>query len=356
MKTNVSIQNPESKNLTQNNFNEKNIFTGIRHIKNGKLYRFQIRHGSSVVEFCGSFGINRRQFIRNLGLFLTGVTYFFSGDRNASEIYQIATTFIFMAFPLALTGAYTLYKSEEIKREINKMKRLYTAGFAMLFSLLLCGNSSAQQTIFNVPSTDVLDKGKVYGEFDASFKVNNQRDVRRFSSFVPRVVVGVGGNVEIGLDVTGNIQPGTDSTTLIPAIKYRFYQNEKKDVSVVAGTNVFVPVRNRAYNIGSYSYVNASKTFNEKTKLTAGGYFYSKNVVSTASRSGAQLGFEYTVNSKFVGAADYLTGKHANGYFTPGVFYKPTPKVTGYFGYSIGNAGALGGNNFFLFEIGYNFN
>jgi K+-transporting ATPase ATPase A chain len=126
--------------------------------------------------------------------------------------------------------------------------------------------------------------------------------------------------------------------------------------AVVAGTNVFIPVRNRTYNIGSYSYVNASKTFNEKTRLTAGGYFYSKNVVASSSRGGAQFGVEHTVNSKFIVAADYLTGKHANGYFTPGVFYKPTPKVTGYFGYSIGNDNARGGNSFFLFEIGYNFN
>lgn len=217
-------------------------------------------------------------------------------------------------------------------------------------------NLQAQQTIFNVPTTDVLDKGKVYGELDASFKVDNQRDVSRFSSFVPRVVVGAGGNVEVGLNVTGNIQPGSDSTTLVPAVKWRFYQNEKKDVSVVAGTNVYIPVRNRAYNIGSYSYVNASKTFNEKTRLTAGGYFFSKNVVSTASRAGGQFGFEHTVNSKLVIAADYLTGRHASGYFTPGIFYKPTPKITGYFGYSIGNDNARHGNNFFLFEIGYNFN
>ena len=232
----------------------------------------------------------------------------------------------------------------------------YTAILFILLFLICAAKTSAQQTIFNVPTTDVLDKGKVYGELDASFKVNNQRDVRRFSSFVPRVVVGVGGNVEIGLNVTGNIQPDSDSTTLVPAIKYRFYQNKKKDFSIVAGTNVFIPVRNRSYNIGSYSYVNASKTFNEKTRLTAGAFVYSKNVVSTAARGGGQFGFEHTVNSKFVVAADYLTGKHANGYFTPGVFYKPTPKVTGYFGYSIGNDNAKHGNNFFLFELGYNFN
>lgn len=204
------------------------------------------------------------------------------------------------------------------------MKKIYTAVFALLFSIFLSGSLAAQQTIFNVPSTDVLDRGKVYGELDVAFKIDRGRDVGRFSSFVPRVVVGVGGNVEVGLNVAGNIQPGSDATALVPTVKYRFYQNGKKDVSVVAGTNVFIPVRNRGYNIGSYSYVNASKTFNEKTRLTAGGYVYSKNVVASSARGGAQFGVEHTVNPKFILAADYLTGKHANGYFTPGVFYKPT--------------------------------
>lgn len=213
---------------------------------------------------------------------------------------------------------------------------------------------NAQQTIFNVPSTDVLDKGKVYVELDAAFKFNDQDALRKFSSFVPRAVVGAGGNVEVGLNVTGNVQPGADATTLVPTVKWKFYQNEKKDVALIAGTNVFIPVRNRAYDIGSYSYVAASKTIN-RTRLTAGGYYFSKNVVASAGRAGGQFGIEQTVNSKLTVAADWITGRHASGYFTPGVIYKPTPKVTTYFSYSLGNSPLKQGNHFFLFELGYNF-
>ncbi len=224
---------------------------------------------------------------------------------------------------------------------------------------ILLGTSafvSAQQTIFNVPTTDVLDKGKVYFELDASFKTNNQIALNRFSSFVPRVVVGVGGNVEVGMNVTGNVQPGSDSTTFVPTIKWKFYQNKKKDVALIAGTNFYIPVRNRSYNIGTYSYLALSKTIN-KTRLTAGGYVASKNVFATnAVRAGGQFGVEQTINSKFTIAADWITGKHASGYFSPGVIYKPHPKVTAYLSYSIGNDQTRRGNHFFLFELGYNFN
>jgi len=96
--------------------------------------------------------------------------------------------------------------------------KAYFFRFAFVFALLLAVNSRGQQTIFNVPTTDVLDRGRVYAELDVSFKPNQPR----FSSFVPRVVVGVGGNVEVGLNMTGNIQPGADSTATVPTIKWRF--------------------------------------------------------------------------------------------------------------------------------------
>ncbi|MEK7724647.1 MAG: hypothetical protein AAB336_09890 [Acidobacteriota bacterium] len=213
----------------------------------------------------------------------------------------------------------------------------------------------AQQTIFNVPTTDVLEKKQVYVELDVAFKPNNQPAQNKFSSFVPRVVVGVGKGVEVGLNVIGNVQPGTDSTTLVPTVKWKFYENEKKDLAFIGGTNVYLPVRNRAYNIGTYSYLATSKTIN-KTRLTAGGFVASKNVFApNAVRSGGQFGFEQTLNSKFTVAADWFTGKHASGYFTPGVIYKPTAKLTTYWSYSIGNTNASKGNHYFLFEFGYTF-
>lgn len=213
----------------------------------------------------------------------------------------------------------------------------------------------SQQTIFNVPTTDVLDKGKVYFELDAAFKVDNGDALRKFSSFVPRVVVGAGGNVEVGLNLTGNIQPRADSTTLVPTVKWKFYRNEKKDFALIAGNNFYIPVRNRAYNFGTYTYIAGSKTIN-KTRLTAGGYIASENVFApNASRGGGQFGIEQTINDKVSLAADWITGRHASGYFTPGVIYKPHPKVTTYWSYSIGNADAARGNHFFLWELGYNF-
>jgi hypothetical protein len=103
--------------------------------------------------------------------------------------------------------------------------------------------------------------------------------------------------------------------------------------------------------------VQASKTFSTKTRVTFGGYHFSDNVVAArAQRAGGQFGFEQPITSTFGLAADWYTGNHAAGYFTPGVIFEPHPRVTAYAGYSLGNTNLGHGNHFFLLELGYNFN
>src|ERR1700740_2903173 len=69
-----------------------------------------------------------------------------------------------------------------------------TSSFLLILALSL--TVQAQQTVFNVPTTDVLDKGKVYFELDVSAKPNDSPAVNKFSSFVPRLVVGAGHGIE----------------------------------------------------------------------------------------------------------------------------------------------------------------
>jgi len=242
---------------------------------------------------------------------------------------------------------------------VTSQRVCITKGLSVVFLIFLYGVLSSmhgQQTIFNVPTTDVLDKGKVYAELDASLKPTDGTLVTRFSSFVPRIVFGAGNRVEIGLNITGNIQPGPESTTLVPTIKWKPYQGKDKGWAFVVGDNVFIPVRNRSYNAGNYFYAEFSKTFDSGTRVTFGGYDFTRNVVATANRAGGQFGFEKPINKKVTFAADWFTGKHGAGYFTPGVIFKVGPKVTGYTGYSIGNQNLSNGNHFFLLELGYNLN
>jgi hypothetical protein len=312
-------------------------------------------------------------FISGIGAALLGtvltVVAWMQGAEAHPWLRGVGTAFLVLIIPLLILAGFYLDDVEQATNGAEQQRKSQRGSVfvsllgvvTLLLDLLLIApvELRAQQTIFNVPTTDVLDRGKVYGELDVPFKTSNDpaNVVPRFSSFVPRIVVGVGNGAEVGLNLIGNINPGPDSTTLVPAIKYKAYDGGDNGWAVVFGDNVFIPVRNRSYDIGNYFYVQVSKTFKTKTRITAGSYHFSDNVVAAAAqRAGGQFGIEHPVTSSFGLAADWYTGKHAAGYFTPGVILKPHPRVTGYAGYSLGNANLRNGNHFFLLELGYNFN
>ena len=288
-----------------------------------------------------------------LGVLALAVGFVLTTDRLLDghlhpSLHALGIVLLIIGIPVIILGGHFMDLGEKKNGHIVLV-------LTFLSVLFLTSIGQAQQTIFNVPSTDVLDKGKVYAELDASFKPNGGSDVPKFSSFVPRLVIGTGNNVEVGLNLTGNIQPGPDSTTLVPAIKWKPFQSER-GWAMVVGNNFFIPVRNRAYNAGNYVYAEMSRTFKTGTRITFGGYDFTRNVVATANRAGGQFGFEQSLNKKVTFAADWFTGKHSAGYFTPGLIFKAGPQVTGYAGYSIGNQNVSEGNHFFLLELGYNFN
>ena len=250
-------------------------------------------------------------------------------------------------------------KQSSLKADAVELIWRTVVGFS-LFLLVMTAisiSAHAQQTVFNVPTTDVLDKGKAYFELDVSAKPSDSAAVNKFSSFVPRLVVGAGHHIEAGVNILGNVQPGADATTIAPTIKWKWYDGEANGWAVVVGDNLFIPVHNRGYRAGTYAYTMAQKTFNKSTRVGFGGYFFSKNLVAAnANRAGGQFTFEQPLNKRLSLAADWFTGRHAAGYFTPGMIFKAGSRFTGYAGYSIANQNASRGNHYFLIEFGYNLN
>jgi hypothetical protein len=93
------------------------------------------------------------------------------------------------------------------------VNRCLVAAFLVL-TTAFAAPALAQETIFNVPSGDILDKGKVHGEFDFSYL----RDASA-GTYTPRVVAGIGHRVEAGINATGITSPGPSQTSPTPTIK-----------------------------------------------------------------------------------------------------------------------------------------
>ncbi|MFI5094152.1 MAG: hypothetical protein WCE50_00700 [Candidatus Acidiferrum sp.] len=224
--------------------------------------------------------------------------------------------------------------------------------FLVLFvALFAAKNLCAQETVFDVPSADILDKGKVYGELDGTI-----RPVDPIQTFTPRVVLGIGHQIEIGVNFNGLTTPVTGELDLSPTIKWRLWNVGKTGWALYVGDDLFFPVRQRTYNSGNYSYAFFAKEWKHGTRIGAGGYDFTKNVVAAANRAGGQFTLEQKVSTRVTLAAEWYTGKNSTGYVNPGAIIKVTPKLTGYAAYQIGNAGVTKGNHQFLWELGYNFN
>jgi hypothetical protein len=216
--------------------------------------------------------------------------------------------------------------------------------------LAASGLARAQETVFDVPSADILDKGKVYGELDGTI-----RPVDPSATFTPRVVVGFGGGIEAGFNFNGLGAPNVGQLEASPTIKWRPWKRDDGWFFYL-GDNLFFPVRDRTYDAGNYFYACFAKQWTEGTRITFGGYDFSKNVVAAANRAGGQFTFEQVLSKRWTLAAEWYTGNHADGYVNTGLIVKATSKLTVYAAYQVGNADVTKGNHQFLWELGYNFN
>jgi hypothetical protein len=209
----------------------------------------------------------------------------------------------------------------------------------------------AQQTVFDVPSADILDKGKVYFEQDGTVRV-----VDPYATFTPRVVVGIGHQIEVGVNFDGLSAPTVGELDISPTAKWRIWKARTSGWSFLVGDDLFFPVYQRSYDAGNYAYAFFAKEWKHGTRISAGGYDFTRNVVATGNRAGGQFTIEQTLNKRLTLASEWYTGNSAVGYVNTGAVIKLTQKLTLYTAYQIGNAGVSAGNHQFLWEIGYNFN
>jgi hypothetical protein len=225
-------------------------------------------------------------------------------------------------------------------------------GLYLLFlALLLARGARGQETVFDVPSADVLDRGKVYGELDGT-----AQSADPLFSFTPRVVIGIGHHIEAGMNFNGLSSPTLGQLDVSPTIKWRLWNDDASGWTLYVGDDLFFPVHNRTYNAGNYFYAAVAKQWKHGTRITLGGYDFTRNVVSTANRAGGQFTFEQQLNPRLSLAAEWYTGNQAVGYVNTGLIFKLTSKLTLYGAYQVGNANVTNGNHQFLWEIGYNFN
>ncbi len=207
---------------------------------------------------------------------------------------------------------------------------------------------SAQTTIFNVPSTDVVAEKTAYLEFDflSHFGPNERGG---FRSYGYRMNYGLKKNVEIGTNffITRNGSK-TSPKEIQPNVKWKAYTNEKYGVGVSTGAWAFVPLDKSAGDrVFGMVYSNVSKIVKPSrgTRLTGGFYQIVGAKQSFGTKTGAMVGVEQPVVRRLNFLADWSSGKNRFGYAAAGFGLAVTKKQFLYAGYNFGNVGRA--NNYF---------
>ncbi|MGI8567058.1 MAG: hypothetical protein ACR2LZ_11320 [Pyrinomonadaceae bacterium] len=243
---------------------------------------------------------------------------------------------------------------------MHKAKSIAGAFGLLLASILMTAHSVvAQSTIMNAPSTDVVAEKKVYFEFDYIGKPKSA-DNGGFTTIVPRAVVGVGGNVEVGVNVGLNDFGSAEPVEIQPNIKWRFYNNEDNGVAAAAGGILYLPVHDRDAladdNFGLiYTTVSKKVKATYGPRLTGGVYGLAGRQDGNGTKGGAIVAYEQPLHSRVSFVADWLSGKNRFGYVTPALSFTLPGNGLLNVGYSIGNSGAKSGNHALFIYYGVTF-
>ena len=236
---------------------------------------------------------------------------------------------------------------------------------AALGALMLAGVSGygpaaqAQSTIFNIPTTDTVSPKKGYLEFDYLVQLPVADGAGRTQIFLPRIVVGVAPNLEVGANFANIRCCGSGAETYSffqPNAKYKFYSNDDKGWAIAAGGIGYTPI-NKRDGVDSYGLIYGALSKKVKSsefgpRITIGPYgIVGAEETYYGTKAGAIVGFEQPVTSKVSFVADWFSGVSGFGYFTPGISIVVPHNGLLNFGYSFGNDswGDVSNNNRYFF-------
>jgi hypothetical protein len=223
------------------------------------------------------------------------------------------------------------------------------------FSMLSANIASAQSTVFNIASTDVQARHKLYVEADFLAHLTSYEN-GGYQIFGTRLVYGLSKRAEVGLNAFYTKTSPGEPAELQPNFKFQLYSNEGNGLAVAVGTVVFIPVSHRsATRLRGTVYAVASKDIKGDwgPRLTAGGYSLVGSVEGGTSKRGVLLGYEQPITRKLSFISDWSSGNNDYGYVVAGAGFVLSPKSVVYVGYNVGNQGR--GNNSLGVYYGFTF-
>lgn len=231
-------------------------------------------------------------------------------------------------------------------------------GITLMIALMSTSVVNAQQTIFNVPSADVLAPKTVYLENDwyvRSWKTDSDKAGTTYG----RGVVGLGKSVEVGINAGPFDVLHTSNPFIYGAAKWRPILHEISGrhkpgaIGFYVGDTIGVGLHDQVKGKTSNLIYGAGfiRLPDLQTRLGIGPYYATKQFFGER-RAGALATVEQPIPriENLLVAADWFSGD--GGYLTPGVIYSRW-NFTLYLGYGLANTGRQ--DDLLTMELGYTF-
>ncbi|MDD5229218.1 MAG: hypothetical protein PHN45_02580 [Methylococcales bacterium] len=167
--------------------------------------------------------------------------------------------------------------------------------------------SLAQQNLFNVPSSDITETGKMF--FQQQFNLSNLSGVSNTT-----FDYGLENDLEIGINIfnvemypTGELQ----NPHVLANFQKGFTINEYYKIGFGTQTGITPPIYNKTIDIPSFSYFNNAVNLGEYGKYNLGVYHANHAYAGEGDSFGLMAGFDYPlIENKLDFQGDILTGNN----------------------------------------------
>jgi len=187
--------------------------------------------------------------------------------------------------------------------------------------LFLCPNAYSQQTIINVPSSEVLPTGDILFKQSSRFSPFGDDG---YTSLTPSFTMGLGHGLQFSSGVNASLSDTNVVRGDFSAKKVWFLGNSTR--LTMGGT--ISPYFSQSGHPDSFLYSHVSQRIKKtKTSVAAGAYLGGYR--SSPDTMGFILGLEQIIiPNKLRLALDWMSGNESLGRMGVGLKYKPHPTVT----------------------------
>lgn len=196
-----------------------------------------------------------------------------------------------------------------------------------VLTLILISNfpiqSWAQQNLFNVPSAEITQRGKIF--FQQQFNIG--ADTGNSNTTID---YGLGDNWEVGVNLFNLDLYPTNNTIHNPHILANFQKafdwNESYKLSIGTQTGIAPPLYHSGIAMPSFSYLNNAFDMDKWGKYCLGVYYANKAYAGNGNNVGLMAGFDFPIlTNKVHLMGDIMTGSNDISVGVVGaVFYLPS--------------------------------